>query len=208
MIALIIIAVLIALILSIRLGVDIGYNDEKLKIFVKASVFNFKIYPSERKEKKTENKSKEKTKKQNDKGIIEKLGFETEDWLELIGIIFKVLAKFNHSIVINIFKFHYAVTDADPYDAVMKYNTINTVAGSLIPFMESNFRIKNRDIFIDLDFNEHNLPTDIRLVLTIRVLQIIMLVVMALGSTVKIYVKRKIQAAKEGKKLNGKQQAQ
>lgn len=208
MIALIIVVVLIALILSIRLGVDISYSDENLKIFVKASVFNFKIFPPERKEKKTENKPKEKTKKQNDKGIIERLGFEKEDWLELIGVILKVLAKFNHSIVINKFKFYYAVTDLDPYDAVVKYNTINTVAGSLVPFLENNFRIKERDIYIDLGFNQHNLQTDICLIITIRVVQIIILVVMALGSTLKIYVKRKIKASKEGKMLNGKQQAQ
>lgn len=208
MIALIIVVVLIALILSIRLGVDISYNDENLKILVKASVFKFKIFPPERTEKKTDKKQKEKAKKQNDKGIIEKLGFEKEDWLELIGVIFKVLAKFNHSIVINKFKFHYAVTDSDPYDAVVKYNTINTIAGSLVPFIENNFRIKDRDVFIDLDLNKQDIQTDIRLVLTIRVLQIIMLVVMALSSTVRIYVKRKIQAANEGKMLNGKQQAQ
>lgn len=62
MIALIIIVVLIAFILSIRLGVDIGYNDENLKVFVKASVLSFKIYPSERKEKKTDKNPKEKQK--------------------------------------------------------------------------------------------------------------------------------------------------
>lgn len=208
MIALIIIVVLIAFILSIRLGVDIGYNDENLKVFVKASVLSFKIYPSERKEKKTDKKPKEKTKKQSDKGIIEKLGFEKEDWLEVIGVILKVLAKFNHSITINEFKFHYAVKDSDPYDAVMKYNTINAIAGSLIPFMENNFRIKERDIYIDLALNEQAIKPDIRLVLTIRVMQIFRLVFMTLGSTVRIYVKRKIQAAKEGKMLNGKQQAQ
>ena len=63
----------------------------------------------------------------------------------------KAYNKIKKSIVIENLRISFISADADPFNAVMKYNAANAFAFSLFTYLESCHKIENREIDIDTD---------------------------------------------------------
>ena len=100
-----------------------------------------------------------------------------------------------HGIVIEHIDISYICADNDPYTAVMKFNAVNAFAYSLLTYLESCFKVKNREINIDTDMTADKSVTELSAQLSLRVGQIVYFIIIFVFETIKL--KRRLGNGKQ-----------
>ena len=89
----------------------------------------------------------------------------------------KAFNEVKHGIVIEHIDMTCICADDDPYTAVMKFNAVNAGAFSLLSYLESCFKVKNREINIDTDMTADKSVTELSAQLSLRVGQIVYFII-------------------------------
>ncbi len=193
MLALIIIGVivlLIALILIIPVGADIGYENGELKVSAKACGVLMQLYPKPQEEEKNEKeqgKKKEKKEKkaaQEEPAKVKKLRtmpqFSKEEMLELAKAGIGAVGKFGRKLKVDRFLLHYTAAGKDPYNTAVTFGYVNAALSCLAPICAQRFTVKNCSVWTDIDFVKEKTEIDFGLAMSIRIGQI-MAIVMSVG---------------------------
>ncbi len=197
MVALIIIGVivlLIALIMLIPVGADVGYENGELHVSAKACGVLMPLYPKPQEEEKPEKESKKKAKKakkksaekpkeekpKKDKLPIDITRFSKEEMLELAKAGLGAVGKFGRKLKVDRFLLHYTAAGKDPYNTAVTFAYVNAALSSLAPICSRRFTVKDCSVWTDVDFTIDEMKLDLGLAMSIRIGQI-MAIVLAVG---------------------------
>lgn len=190
MIALGIIILILLLIILFPVGVDAAYIDGTFTLKAKAGPIKIGIIPGKEKEgekeKKEKKPKKEKKKKSNaalkdgsSKKSKTKLKLSFDDIMTIVRIALRTLGRFRRSISVDKLMIHLVTAGPDPYSAVMNYGYFNAALGALQPFIHKAFKIKDEDYASAIDFEGDKPKVDGRIVLTVRIGEILLVVLCA-----------------------------
>ena len=206
LIALIIILILLAAVMLIPLGVYASYADGSFTLSAHAWFYKLGLYPA--KEKKPENPTEADAENEEKPKKNFSPGFTLNDWLELAKVALKALRRFKNGVYFDLIRLMAVISAPDPYDAVMRYNAVNGFVGSVIPFFESEFRVKEKDIYIGLDMNGGKSKASFELSASVRVGTILTLGAAAGFGFLKILINNRIRRIRERVARNGEQQTE
>lgn len=207
MLALIIILIILAAIMLIPLSVSAAY-DGTLRASASVWFYSIALFPREKKppDEKTEETAPPDEEKKPKKSF--KLDFTLDEWLSLLEVALKALKRFKRGIYFGRLELHCVISAPDPYDAVMRYNAVNGIIGSLLPFFEGGFRVKDKDITAELDLNGGKSSAEYDISASLRVGVLLALALAAGFGALKIYIKSRIKRKRERTARNGKQQTE
>lgn len=207
MTALIIILILLAALMLLPLGVYASYTGGELMASARVWLYKRGIYPPKPKKPEPEPTEGDADKAERPKPALLQ-GLEPEDWLRLVKTALRALRRFKRSVYFDLIRLHAVVSAPDPYDAVMRYNMLNGFVGSMIPFFESGFRVKERDICIDLDMQSGESRAEAELCASVRLGSVLALGLAAGFELLKILINNRIRRIWERTARNGKQQTE
>lgn len=208
MTVLVIILLLLALIMLIPLGVCASYDSGGLMLKVRVSAYKKQIFPRE-----SEPKPEPETESAEDAGenaekVKKRLSLSIDEWSSLLKIVFKTLRRFKNSLTFDKIFLRFIAASSDPFDTVRIFNAVNSVVGAAVPFFESGFKVRQRDIFIDADMSADKCSYSFELALSVRVGQVLVIALAAGFAFLKLLAARKLKEFRERKAHDGKQQTQ
>lgn len=163
----IILFIIILLCVKIKVGVQIDNG------VINLLVWKFKI-PIREKDKKQEDKTSTpdeasekspKPKKKRDKKPRNKNYFNNiEDFKELA-------VAFKNTISISNLSFELIIAGDDAASVAKLYGTVCSLVGTLLPVLESNFKIYKKKIYIDVDFEKTKLGYKVYLLIETRIIK-------------------------------------
>lgn len=210
MIALGIVLLILVLIMLIPVGIDGEYIAGNIKLSAKISFFRLQILPKKAAKAKKVKKAKKKTdktpsaeeapKKQRQKKKF-KLSFNKEEIFSLIKAALKAVGKFGGHINVDRFLLHYTAAGKDPYDTAQSFAYVNAALSALAPVCAKRYRVKDCDVWTNVDFVAEKMSLDFALALSIRVGQVLSVAFALLYRAVLILVKNKLRLRKERRQL-------
>ena len=208
MTVLVIIFLLLALIMLIPLGVCASYDSGGLMLKVRVSAYKKQIFPRE-----SEPKTEPETESAEDAGenaekVKKRLSLSIDEWSSLLKIVFKALRRFKNSLTFDKIFLRFIAASSDPFDTVRIFNAVNSLVGASVPFFESEFKVGQRDIFIDADMSADKCSYSFELALSVRVGQVLVIALAAGFAFLKLLAARKLKEFRERKAHDGKQQTQ
>ena len=174
----------------IPLGVSARYDEAGPLVRVIAGPVRLTVFPSRKKEKKTEGKktAKKKTRNSSDastgenKGEADKTenttkGGSFSDFLPMIQVALDFLGEFRRKLRVDRFDLKLIMAGDDPCDLAVNYGRIWAAVGNLFPLLERAFVIKKRNVEVECDFASEETLVTARLDLTITLGRLLSLAV-------------------------------
>ncbi|MCL2342681.1 MAG: hypothetical protein FWC62_02125 [Firmicutes bacterium] len=208
MLALIIIVIVLLALMLLPVGVDALYDgDVGLKI--KAGPFRMTLLGGKKKEKP---KKKKKPKEKKPKKEEQKKKKKPPDIKLILGLVklgFRALNRFRRKLSVDFFALHFTAAAADPYAAAMLYGRLSAAFETVLRLVGSAFRVTERDVALDVDFEAESPKIYARLILTIQIWQILYIGLAFGAAFLRLWLRRrKENRAKERKEEHGKQHNQ
>jgi len=158
--------------------VVVEYSDAGLTARAKAGFISFKVYPAKEKPGDAEKKAKKKAAK---KALKDKKGKLKEEkkpgglsgFMDILRAVKNTLSRLKRKLLIKQLILHYTSAGDDPAKTALKFGAANAVFGMIIPLLESNFRIKRRDLGASADFNSAEQSIYAKINITVAVWEII-----------------------------------
>ena len=207
MIALIVIGILaavIALIMLIPIGADIGYEEGELRVSAKAAGILLQIIPKPpkdetkpKKEKKPKKPKKEKPKKEKPPKEKKPLNFSKEEIFSLVKKVLNRFGRFGRKFRVERFLLHYVAGGKDPYDVASTFGYVNAAISSLAPVCARRFEVKDCSVRTDVDFSLEKMKIDFGICVTIRIGAIFALAFGVAFAALGILIKNKIRLFRE-----------
>lgn len=207
---------LLALILFIPVGVDLGNEGGQFHLSAKVSALLIQLIPkTEKKPKEEKNtKKKKKKKKSEDEGEEEpkpkkkrSLPFNRDELLELLQVVLKGIGRFGRAWHVDRFVLHYVAAGDDPYDTAMTYGTVNGILASLAPLCRERFRVRDCSVWTDVDFAADKTFLEFGLAMTITLWRILGVVNRLGFGALRILIRSKRRKKREAKALKKAQKA-
>lgn len=199
-----VIIAIIALIMLIPVGADVGYEDGAFHLSAKVCGMLLQLLPKKpqdeskpKKEKKPKKKKKTaKPKKPPKEKKKRKLEFSRDELLELGKALLRGLGKFG-KITVDRFHLHYTAGGDDPYNTAVTYNYVNAALSTLAPLCREKFIVKESDVQTEVDFTADKMKIDFGLCFVIRIGQIFRMAFAILFGALGILIKNKIRLTRE-----------
>ncbi len=174
---------IIVLIMLIPVGADLRYEDEVIRISLKAAGIRPQLLPRPKRKPKNEKPRKEKQEKEKkpkeekakDEGGGKKrkgLPFNTEEILELLKAVLGRFGRFGRKFKVERFVLHWIAPMWDPYTSARIFSVVNAAMSQLAPICTERFRCRNTSVWTDIDFTRENMFLEFGLTFTIRIGQI------------------------------------
>lgn len=145
-----ILAVLV-LISLIRVGVKAEYDGGQLTVHLRVGRAALRVYPLKQKKKKPEKPQKPKPQKKREEaepGNGEKLSLLRE----LLPVALRAAGSLRRKISVDLLEAHILLAGSDPASVAVAYGSANAIIGMVLPLLEQNFHIRQRDIQTAADF--------------------------------------------------------
>ena len=207
---------IIALIMLIPVGADVGYENGELSLSAKVCGIMLKLLPRKpadgsepKKEKKPqkEKKPKEAGPEQTPKPRKKlNLQLNMDEILALVKAVLRGFGKFG-KLTVDRFMLHYVAAGSDPYATAMTYNYVNAALSSLAPICAERFIVKDCDVWTNIDFTEEKTRIDFGLCVVIRIGQVFRMVFAIIFGVLWILIKNKFRLLKEKIKNRGNKDA-
>lgn len=219
MVALIIIGVIvliIALIMLIPVGADLGYEGGVFSVSaVACGMPIMKLFPKPEEDGTTPPKHPRKEKKKKEKAPAEgeeakpkkKLNFDftPDELLALLKKVLKGFGKLGRKFKVDRFLLRYTAAGDDPYKTALTYNYVNAALSSLGPICAKRFQVDDCEVSTAVDFTADKMSIDFGLAMTIRIGQIFGAVNTILFGALGILIKNKLRLMKEKRQNKGGQ---
>ena len=203
---------IIALIMLIPVGADVGYENGELSVSAKVCGVMLKLLPRKpadeskpRKEKKLKKEKKPKEPGPDQAAKPKKklnLQLNRDEILALAKAVLRGVGKFG-KLTVDRFMLHYVAAGSDPYATAMTYNYVNAALSSLAPICAERFIVKDCDVWTNIDFTEEKTRIDFGLCVVIRIGQVFRMAFAILFGALWILIKNKFRLLKEKNKNRG-----
>ncbi len=176
---LMIVLAVLALLLTIRIGADVGYDETGLRVYARVSRFTVCLYPSGKE------KVKKKPKKQRHKtGKTGKPDITEDEVLDAIRVAVRSVKKLRFRLYK--LKLHFVSAFDDPYKTAIVYGYAEALIYGLgLP------QLKQSDIQLGMDFEKEACAVDGYLSVTIRIYYIMKLAVCLICGCIPILWRRR-----------------
>lgn len=175
------------LIAMLRLGVRAEYSDEGLFLKIKAGPIWVQILPQTKKEKKPKA-----AKQPAERGTQEKPKRNVKDTLSIakqfIPLLGDAAGRFKRKLRIDYLQLHVIWGAADPAAAAMGFGAGHAAMGILWPAFAHNFRVKEHDLRVDVDFQRESPTLTAKLQTTLAIGQCLTLGLRLGWKALKIYL--------------------
>lgn len=170
-ILLILLLLLIGLML-LPVGVDAEYAPEGFFLRIKAGPARITLLPKKpKKEKKPQKPKTDKPKKEKKPKKKPKLTLDLI--FTLVRLALESVSTFRKKLKVELFRLWLLVATKDPYQTATLYGTISAALEALYPFAARALDIRERDVRVNADFTEESMDAAGRLILTIRIGQVV-----------------------------------
>ena len=173
LIVLIVLAVLF-LLGQIRLGADIRYEAGQLSVAVIAGPVRIPVLPGKerpdkpKKEKQKKQRPEKRRKKKPEAQPEEKPGTLTRI-LDLLPVVGEAAGALRRKILIRSLKVKIIWAAADAAGAAIGFGRIHGLLGMIWPILDHNFRVKDHDFQVDVDYESHRPEVSFDIALTLTV---------------------------------------
>jgi len=205
-----VLVLLIAAVLLIPIGADLGYEQGKIHVSATVAGAELRLFPRKKKPESDEPKPPKKKKKKKEKKPKEekpkdeqpkekkKLDITLDEILDLLKAVLHGLGHFTHRIRVDRFVLHLIVAGYDPYDVAMAYGKINAWLSAMAPAC-TKLNAKNSDVWTAVDFTDDWPHVDFAIAMSFRLCTVIgMLFVIGWGA-LKVLLRRKKRIKQETK---------
>ena len=198
------VVIVLFLIAQIRVGCKAEYDQEGVRVFVRAAGFHICVFPVKKKEKKQKPKKAKKSKKEKKAKepvpMKERIGGAVGYVQTLLPVVIKAVGYFFKKLQIDTLYLRLVAGAPDPADAATVYGTAVAVLGALWQPLTQAFDVKDGNARVDLDFESDQMTLSAAAALSIRIGQILWLAVyFGIWALVRFLSERKRQ--KNEKKL-------
>ncbi len=175
---------IIVLIMLIPIGADIRYEDEVIRISVKAAGLKLQLLPRPKKKPKKDKPEKEKPEKEKtpkekkpkeEKETKKKKSFpfNAEEIMELLRAVLQSFGRFGKKFSVDRFVLHWIAPQWDPYTSARIFAWVNAAMSELAPICTARFHCRDSSVWTDIDFTRENMFLEFGLTITIRIGQIV-----------------------------------
>lgn len=168
---------LFVILLSLRIRLQIIYNDKGIKLFAKVLGFSFCVYPTDKNKIKIKAESAEKQ---------EKSGGDFSKILKYIKFGKKVFAKLRRKLSVDLLFAEIYAASSDPYNTALIYGGMGAGVGTLLAALENIFIIKKKKICVFADFSSQNIRAFLDVKLSLTVFQLVFLAIFILREFIKM----------------------
>ncbi len=148
---LIALGVLVALAL-LPIGIYAQYNRSGALLQLVIGPLRKTVYPAAKKEKSQSKQTSQSTVSKKPSPTQKSGGGSWQDFMPLLTRVVNFLKVFRKRICVNHLTLKLILADDDPCDLAVNYGRANGIVESLVPYLESVFRIKQRKIAAECDF--------------------------------------------------------
>lgn len=208
-----VIALIIALIMLIPVGADVGYEGGELSVSAVAcgmSVIKLFPKPEEDGAKPPKHPKKEKKKKEPPaEGEAAKpkkklnFDFTADELLALLKKVLKGFGKLGRKFKVDRFLLRFTAAGDDPYKTAVTYNYVNAALSSLGPICAKRFQVDDCEVVTAVDFTADKMSIDLGIAMTIRIGQIFGAINTILFGALGILIKNKLRLMKEKRQNKG-----
>lgn len=203
--ALVLLALLV--ILFVPVGADVSYVSSEFSLALRVGFYSHKLLPkkkvseepAEEKTDATEAKPKKEKKKESSGGdnILKKLELSFDEIIEIIKKALKGVSKFG-KLTVHEFMLHYIAAGKDPYSTAMTYNYVNAALSALAPSAAKVFKVSGDvDVWTDIDFTREKMLADVRLSITLKLVQVLHVALVAGFGVLGVLIKNRIRVARK-----------
>lgn len=175
MVVLTIIIVVLALILLLPVGADACIQNSGGYVKAKLGPIKIDLVSFPRKDRPRKAKYEEEADKAQDERKERKRALKLEhgDILPVIKMGLRALGRFRRRLSVDLLEIEVVCGGNDPYNTAMSYGYISAAFGTLIPLAERVFKIADRKIKLDIDFDSGCFRYFARLIMTVQVWEIL-----------------------------------
>jgi len=183
---------LLILLLLLRVGVVLEYSDEGFLLEFTVGPFSKRIYPGEEKKKPEKEK---KPAKAPEREKTEKKGGAMSNFKKTWAFIRQIILRLRRKFRMDELTLHVTAAGENPVKVALAYGGVSAAVGMILPVLEQNFNIKNRDIKSGFSFEQKEPSIFFRSKLTMAVWQVIYVGLPAIRDYISL--QRKIEGGKE-----------
>ena len=187
LIACIIILLVLALLL-LPLGVDAEYHAGTLRVKGKAGPVALPVFTYPRDEEtlpRKENKKKaKKPKPDKEPGEAQDKPEKKTDWSQrkaLLDMALRALGRFRRKLTVEFLQLHVLISPPDPWHTALAYGAASAAVGTVLPAVEQAVCVRDKDVQLRADFGGSGTLVHVRLVLSLRVGQLLAIAAAFLG---------------------------
>lgn len=195
MLALAIILAILLLILCIPVGVDVRYI-ERFQADVKIGPFGLSLYPRKPRPPKVHEQPEPAESDAAEKPKKKRIKLTLRDIPELLRIAFDALRRFRRRLSIDLLMLHVLVAAEDPYDAVVRFGSLNAALGALSGPAHRALKIRREDVQTFVDVQEKKCIIEFRIKASIQIWEALG-VALFTGYAAIVWFIRKKRAAKK-----------
>lgn len=147
------------LLCQLRIGATVEYSEAGLFVTAKAGPVSVPIIPAKEKPQKEKKPKPAKQKAASSEETVKpKRGIKdtVAIVLKFVPLVGQAAGHLRRKIRIDWLKLHVIWASSDPASAAMGYGAGNALLGTLWPVLDNNFKIKERDLRVDVDFERTN----------------------------------------------------
>ncbi len=214
LIACLIILFLLAALLLLPLGIDAEYHAGQTRVKGKLGPVSLPVftYPRDADAPPRKKKKKEKRPKPGKPGAETAEEAEEkpdwERWKALLDMGLRALGRFRRKLTVEFFQLHMLISEPDPCRTALAYGAASAAVGTVLPALEQAVHFRDKDVQLRADFGGGGTLLHIRLVLTLRVGQILAIAAAFLWeylSWKRRQTKAQAPAGEERNEVHGKQ---
>jgi len=163
---------ILILIAVLRFGVIIEYSEAGFLMWVKVAFLKFRIADKDKKQKPKKEKAKD---KKSDIGKQIKPG-SLREFLDILKAVSNVLDRLRRRLLIKQLTIYYVSAGEDAANTAIMYGAAHAVYNTVIPLLESRFRIKHKDLRAAVDFNTSEQKIYLKIAISIAVWEVFYIV--------------------------------
>lgn len=150
------ILVVLFLISLIRVGIRAEYDIQQLSVRLRVGLLSLRVYPLRIKKIKKEKKVPARPKRQKKQMEPDAKGNVFQDKLSLLRsllpVALRAAGRLRQKISIDLLEIYILLAGGDPASVAVAFGSANAIIGMVLPLLEQNFHIRQRDIRTAADF--------------------------------------------------------
>lgn len=174
----------------LKVGVDAAYDGETLVLRAKAGPVKLTILPKQEKPKKQEKKKKQKPPKEKPEKPKEKTKLPLSTLLKLAEHVLQAIGSFRRKLQVDLLRLRVRVGTPDPYNTAMYYGWLQSAVCGLQPMAARALNVRRQEVQLAPDFTSDAVSADGRLILTIRIGQIVGIALVLAWRALVTYLRR------------------
>ena len=205
MITLGVIVSILVIIILLRFGVIVEFDENGFNVRARAGLLTIRIIPQrklspEGAKKKAAKKAKRKAKKK-EKRLKQKAKKATdaarpglwEVFLSTLSAARETFRRIKRRLLIKELTIHYTSGGKDPSMAAMSFGAANAAIGSIVPVLERSFRIRRRDLRASIDFDSDKQMVYFKAVISLAVWEAVYISFAMLPAIIKLISRKDLQ---------------